>query len=327
MLTAPHEQVTQSSCVSSSKKIPVFGSGVTGTRCSTRQGLGRDAPQACWQPEAGPSDWSDPWALRHSVQGAPPGLPRFLTCFQWPGGSALWACTGPHHNGMSQLLASPLTLFVSTSILRGWGGQMLIASSALFMADTGAQGNSSEELSCHWAGPEQGSQTAVWCDFCNPSPSQVKHKSLVLLWLDSWFPWYPWWLQTSEVPSLCRCFHPCPKADRLTSGNNDERRSIWATAPWSHTVKIRTWKRNLITSQSGYEGQTLRESRYECEEGVSLHHSQDTRDRPSRVLQVRSFLLQSILHPMGRQFLYKLNFSVLLPTWIFSDFLVCYTQA
>lgn len=55
MLTAPHEQVTQSSCVSSSKKIPVFGSGVTGTRWgpsaagvgSTRQGLGRDAPQAC----------------------------------------------------------------------------------------------------------------------------------------------------------------------------------------------------------------------------------------------------------------------------------------
>lgn len=43
------------SCVSSSKKIPVFGSGVTGTWWgpiaagvgSTCQGLGRDAPQAC----------------------------------------------------------------------------------------------------------------------------------------------------------------------------------------------------------------------------------------------------------------------------------------
>lgn len=98
------------------------------------------------------------------------------------------------------------------------------------------------------------------------------------------------------MPSLCRCFHPCLKADRSASGN--ERRSIWLL-PHVPT-----------------------QSRHECEEGISSHHSQETRHKPSQALQVRSFLLQSILHPVGRQFPYELDFSVLLPTWIFRDSLV-----
>lgn len=31
---------------------------------------------------------------------------------------------------------------------------------------------------------------------------KAKHKSLVVLWTDIWFPWYPRLLETSEVPSL-----------------------------------------------------------------------------------------------------------------------------
>lgn len=152
----------------------------------------------------------------------------------------------------------------------------------------GAQRNASEELSCQWAGPGQGSHTAEWYDFCNPSPRQSKTqkpRSAVDGHLISLVPLVAEGL--GSAVSLQK-FHPCLKADRSASGNN-KRRPIWLLPH--------------VPTQSRYEG----------EEGISSHHSQETRDKRSRVLQIRSFLLQSILHPEGRQFPYELNFPVLSP--------------
>lgn len=48
--------------------------------------------------------------------------------------------------------------------------------------------------------------------------------------------------------------------------------------------------------------------------GILSHHSQEMRDKPSLVLQVCPSLLQAILHPVARQSLYELTWTVLLPT-------------
>lgn len=228
-------------------------------RC--RRGLHTSGPQAgCTSglltARCRPSGWSDPWALRHSAPRCPPGLSWFLTCFQWPGGSALCACPGPHLDRTSQLLAFPLTLFVLASILLGWGGQMLTAPSGLFTADTGAQGNSNEEISCQWAGPGQGSQTAEWCDFYNPSPRQSKTQKPCSA-VDGHL--------VSLVPLVTEDLGSAVSADAFTPA-------------WKQTGL-------LLETMRGDPSRLLArdptQSRYERGNGISSHHSQDTRDKPS----------------------------------------------
>lgn len=229
-----------------------------GNRCC-RRGLHTSGPQAgctsgCWQPDAGRRAGV---TREHSEPRCPPRLSWFLTCFQWPGGSALCACPGPHLDRTSQLLAFPLTLFVLTSILLGWGGQMLTAPSGLFTTDTGAQGNSNEEISCQWAGPGQGSQTAEWCDFYNSSPRQSKTQKPCCA-VDGHL--------VSLVPSVTGDLGSAVSADAFTPA-------------WKQTGLL------LETTMRGDPSRLLArdptQSRYERGNGISSHHSQDTRDKPS----------------------------------------------